>query len=136
MYFGMGLAEGNTIVWSDKVDDMKESSIVLVYRLKTLTASTWTAICTAGKEDPRRVFHSLKVGISLTLVSLLYLLEPLFKGIGQNAIWAVMTVVVVLEFTVGKLLVTAFTCFLFWLIISYKQTLVFNCRSNIVQGLK
>jgi len=47
-----------------------------------------------GKDDPRRVVHAFKVGIALTIVSLLYLMEPLFKGIGQNAMWAVMTVVV------------------------------------------
>ncbi|CAA7042909.1 unnamed protein product [Microthlaspi erraticum] len=57
-----------------------------------------------GKEDPRRVIHALKVGLSLTLVSLLYLMEPLFEGIGSNAIWAVMTVVVVLEFSAGATL--------------------------------
>ncbi|KAL2323939.1 hypothetical protein Fmac_022997 [Flemingia macrophylla] len=62
--------------------------------------ATWTV----GKEDPRKVVHSLKVGIALTLVSLLYLLEPLFKGIGKNAMWAVMTVVVVMEFTAGATL--------------------------------
>ncbi|KAJ0799012.1 putative aluminum-activated malate transporter [Helianthus annuus] len=55
-----------------------------------------------GRDDPRRLIHAFKVGFSLTLVSLLYLMEPLFKGVGQNAIWAVMTVVVVLEFTAGK----------------------------------
>ncbi|CAN1859991.1 Aluminum-activated malate transporter 12 [Linum perenne] len=57
-----------------------------------------------GREDPRRAIHAVKVGLALTLVSLLYLLEPLFQGIGQNAIWAVMTVVVVLEFTAGATL--------------------------------
>ncbi|KAH9613473.1 hypothetical protein KSS87_009659 [Heliosperma pusillum] len=57
-----------------------------------------------GREDPRRVIHAFKVGLSLTLVSLLYLLEPLFDGVGQNAIWALMTVVVVLEFTAGATL--------------------------------
>ncbi|KAK7343297.1 hypothetical protein VNO77_11940 [Canavalia gladiata] len=62
--------------------------------------ATWKV----GKEDPRRVIHSLKVGMALTLVSLLYLMEPLFKGIGKNAMWAVMTVVVVMEFTVGATL--------------------------------
>ncbi|XP_020209919.1 aluminum-activated malate transporter 12 [Cajanus cajan] len=62
--------------------------------------ATWKV----GKEDPRRVVHALKVGIALTLVSLLYLMEPLFKGIGKNAMWAVMTVVVVMEFTVGATL--------------------------------
>ncbi|XP_048132262.1 aluminum-activated malate transporter 12-like isoform X1 [Rhodamnia argentea] len=57
-----------------------------------------------GKEDPRRVIHSIKVGLALTLASLLCLLESLSQGIGQNAIWAVMTVVVVLEFTAGATL--------------------------------
>ncbi|EOA13165.1 hypothetical protein CARUB_v10026188mg [Capsella rubella] len=57
-----------------------------------------------GKEDPRRVIHALKVGIALTLVSLLYLMEPFFKGVGKNALWAVMTVVVVLEFSAGATL--------------------------------
>ncbi|CAN1256646.1 Aluminum-activated malate transporter 12 [Linum perenne] len=57
-----------------------------------------------GKDDPRRAIHAVKVGLALTLVSLLYLLEPLFQNVGQNAIWAVMTVVVVLEFTAGATL--------------------------------
>ncbi|XP_040989573.1 aluminum-activated malate transporter 12-like [Juglans microcarpa x Juglans regia] len=64
----------------------------------------WQKMWKLGRDDPRRVIHSLKVGISLTLVSLLYLMEPLFLGIGHNAIWAVMTVVLVLEFTVGATL--------------------------------
>lgn len=74
----------------------------------------WQKILKLGKDDPRRVTHSIKVGISLTLVSLLYLLDPLLKGhgvitkeIGDNVLWAVMTVVVVLEFTAGKLILHA-----------------------------
>ncbi|XP_052170074.1 aluminum-activated malate transporter 12-like isoform X1 [Diospyros lotus] len=73
-------------------------------KIQGLPGLTWKTIGKVGKEDPRRVVHSLKVGLSLTLVSLLYLIQPLFKGIGQNAIWAVMTVVVVLEFTAGATL--------------------------------
>ncbi|XP_078179628.1 aluminum-activated malate transporter 12-like [Carex rostrata] len=57
-----------------------------------------------GREDPRRVVHAIKVGLALTLVSFLYIFEPLFDGFGQNAMWAVMTVVVVLEFTAGATL--------------------------------
>ncbi|XP_070006195.1 aluminum-activated malate transporter 12-like isoform X3 [Nicotiana sylvestris] len=77
----------------------------VVERMKsTLPRLIWRKIWKVGKEDRRRVIHSLKMGLSLTLVSLLYLLEPLFKGIGENAIWAVMTVVVVLEFTAGATL--------------------------------
>lgn len=57
-----------------------------------------------GKDDPRRVFHAMKVGLALSVVSLFYLMEPLFNGVGDNAIWAVMTVVVVFEFTAGATL--------------------------------
>ncbi|GLJ22635.1 hypothetical protein SUGI_0426010 [Cryptomeria japonica] len=57
-----------------------------------------------GKEDPRRIIHSIKFGVALFLVSLLYLIDPLFTGVGDNSIWAVMTVVVVLEFTAGATL--------------------------------
>lgn len=56
-----------------------------------------------GKDDPRRIVHSLKVGLALTLVSLIYYLKPLYDGIGINALWAVLTVVLVFEFSVGKL---------------------------------
>ncbi|KAL3329612.1 hypothetical protein AABB24_033786, partial [Solanum stoloniferum] len=77
---------------------------VIGEKMKIFPKLTCRTIWRVGKEDPRRVIHSLKVGISLTLVSLLYLMDPLFKGFGSNAIWAVMTVVVVLEFTAGATL--------------------------------
>ncbi|GMJ00261.1 aluminum-activated, malate transporter 12, quick-activating anion channel 1 [Hibiscus trionum] len=73
-------------------------------KMKRFPNWLWRTIWKVGREDPRRMIHAVKVGLSLTLVSLLYLMEPLFKGIGTNAIWAVMTVVVVLEFTAGATL--------------------------------
>lgn len=54
-----------------------------------------------ARDDPRRVAHSLKVGLALTLASVLYYVTPLFNGWGDSVIWAVITVVVVMEFTVG-----------------------------------
>nr|CAN82473.1 hypothetical protein VITISV_030202 [Vitis vinifera] len=57
-----------------------------------------------GQDDPRRVIHSLKVGLALTLISLFYYSRALYKGFGDSAMWAVMTVVVVLEFSVGATL--------------------------------
>ncbi|XP_020217767.1 aluminum-activated malate transporter 12 [Cajanus cajan] len=77
---------------------------VLGERMRRIPCKAWHTTWKVGREDPRRVIHAFKVGLSLTLVSMLYLLEPLFKGIGQSAIWAVMTVVVVLEFTAGATL--------------------------------
>ncbi|KAJ0240643.1 Aluminum-activated malate transporter 13 [Hirschfeldia incana] len=81
-----------------------EGSKKATKKIKELPKKVLKDIWKIGKEDPRRVKHALKVGVSLTLVSLLYLLEPLFKGIGSNAMWAVLTVVVVLEFSAGATL--------------------------------
>lgn len=55
-----------------------------------------------GKDDPRRIIHSMKVGVALTLVSLLYYVRPLYISFGVTGMWAILTVVVVFEFTVGK----------------------------------
>ncbi|MCD9561510.1 Aluminum-activated malate transporter 12 [Datura stramonium] len=94
--------ENNTTNW---VPIMKKLHMNVVgEKVKKFPKLTCRTIWRVGKEDPRRVIHSIKVGFSLTLVSLLYLMEPLFKGFGSNAIWAVMTVVVVLEFTAGATL--------------------------------
>ncbi|MCD7461653.1 hypothetical protein HAX54_046736 [Datura stramonium] len=57
-----------------------------------------------GKDDPRRVIHSLKVGLALTLVSLFYYFQPLYNSFGVSTMWAIMTVVVVFEFSVGATL--------------------------------
>lgn len=53
-------------------------------------------------DEPRKVMHCIKVGIALSVVSLFYYMRPLYDGVGGNAIWAVMTVVVVFEYTVGE----------------------------------
>ncbi|KAA8522069.1 hypothetical protein F0562_012617 [Nyssa sinensis] len=87
-----------------KMDMVKKRIEILAEKMGRLPGLTCRTVWNVGRDDPRRVIHSLKVGLSLTLVSLLYLMEPLFKGVGQNAIWAVMTVVVVLEFTAGATL--------------------------------
>ncbi|KAM3409240.1 hypothetical protein ACQJBY_001914 [Aegilops geniculata] len=88
----------------DPRSNNKNSLLMLPERVKKITripASWWAYAWSIGREDQRRAIHALKVGTALTLVSLLYILEPLFKGVGKNAMWAVMTVVVVLEFTAG-----------------------------------
>jgi len=54
-----------------------------------------------GVDEPRKFFHCLKVGVALMVVSLFYYMRPLYDGVGGSAIWAVMTVVVVFEYTVG-----------------------------------
>lgn len=57
-----------------------------------------------GQDDPRKIVHSIKVGLAVLLVSLLYYFKPLYDGLGATAMWAVLTVVVVFEFSVGATL--------------------------------
>ncbi|KAK1428262.1 hypothetical protein QVD17_17092 [Tagetes erecta] len=56
------------------------------------------------EQNMQKIIHSIKVGFALVLVSLLYLLDPLFEQVGENAMWAIMTVVVVFEFFAGATL--------------------------------
>jgi hypothetical protein len=69
-----------------------------------LPFSVSSLIAIQSKYDKRKVLHSIKVGIALVLVSLLYLLDPLYEQVGENAMWAIMTVVVIFEFTAGATL--------------------------------
>ncbi|KAL5724329.1 hypothetical protein ACHQM5_007604 [Ranunculus cassubicifolius] len=73
-------------------------------KMKEWMVKVQDEVLDAGKEDPRRMVHCLKVGLTLTLASLLYLLDPLFHGIGTNSIYAVLTVTYVLDFTAGATL--------------------------------
>ncbi|PWZ05196.1 Aluminum-activated malate transporter 10 [Zea mays] len=54
-----------------------------------------------GADDPRKVAHGFKMALALTLCSVFYYVKPLYDFTGQNAMWAVLTVVVVFEYTVG-----------------------------------
>lgn len=53
------------------------------------------------KEDPSRVTFSLKVGLAVTVCSLLMLVRKPYDAFGSNAVWSIMTVAVVFEYTVG-----------------------------------
>ncbi|KAF5178710.1 Aluminum-activated malate transporter [Thalictrum thalictroides] len=58
----------------------------------------------SGTYDPKQLIHSIKVAIALVFVSLFYLVDPLYDQVGENAMWAIMTVVVVFEFFAGATL--------------------------------
>ncbi|XP_050937701.1 aluminum-activated malate transporter 2-like [Cucumis melo] len=57
-----------------------------------------------GKDDPRRIVHSLKLGLAAAMVSSFYYFEPLYDSFGASSIWAIITVIVVFEFSVGATL--------------------------------
>ncbi|KAJ9171538.1 hypothetical protein P3X46_014894 [Hevea brasiliensis] len=62
----------------------------------------WEKAWDIGVAEPKKVIHGLKVGVALSFVSLFHYIRPLYEGAGGNAMWAVMTVVVVFEYTVGS----------------------------------
>lgn len=74
-------------------------------KLKANMVNMARSVRKLGQEDPRRVVHSLKVGLALILASALYnYMDPLYNNFGTNTIWIVMTVVLVFEFSVGATL--------------------------------
>ncbi|KAK7356815.1 hypothetical protein VNO80_16093 [Phaseolus coccineus] len=95
------------VEWRIKVeDDTLKSKVVgcmwavtagLALKLCKFVKKAWEL----GVNDPRKFIHCLKVGIALSAVSLFYYWKPLYDGVGGNAMWAVMTVVVVFEYTAG-----------------------------------
>ncbi|KAI9090700.1 hypothetical protein K1719_028553 [Acacia pycnantha] len=93
----MGIESGTQVNeggWWSCLKDLPQKS-------KSKVMSFEEGIKKIGKDDPRRIIHSLKVGLALTLVSLIYYWRPLYDGFGVAGMWAVLTVVVVFEFTVG-----------------------------------
>lgn len=72
--------------------------------LKGLIMKTWRI----GADDPAKVVHCLKVGLALSLVCIFYYMRPLYDGVGGNAMWAIMTVVVVFESNVGMCMISTF----------------------------
>lgn len=71
-------------------------------KLSTVSVKLATMAKKLAKDDSRRVVHALKVGLAISLVSLLYYFKPLYDGFGTSTMWAIVTVIVVFEFSVGK----------------------------------
>ncbi|EYU28937.1 hypothetical protein MIMGU_mgv1a019562mg [Erythranthe guttata] len=100
----------NTIEYSEKQEKIGSAICERVNNFfkgsyEKFDKSKVTEIAKIEDEDRRRIIHSVKVGLAITLVSFLYYLRPLYDGLfGQAGMSAVLTVVVVFEFSsVGAL---------------------------------
>ncbi|XP_027927852.1 aluminum-activated malate transporter 2-like [Vigna unguiculata] len=71
---------------------------------RTMLVNFTNMVVKLGKDDPRRIIHSFKFGFALVLISILQYFRPSFYVLGDNIMWAVITVVLVLEFSVGATL--------------------------------
>lgn len=56
-----------------------------------------------GVSDPRKIVFSAKIGLALMIVALLIFFQEPNPDLSRYSVWAILTVVVVFEFTIGIL---------------------------------
>ena len=70
-----------------------------VARLYNGVCELFSKLHEMGRSDPRKVLFAMKSGLSLALVSLFIYIKE--EQLSKYSIWAILTVVVVFEFSVG-----------------------------------
>lgn len=66
--------------------------------------SFFSTIWIAARKEPAKTIHAFKMALALSLAFLLVLLRAPYTLFGSHTIWAIMTVIVVFEFSIGATL--------------------------------
>ncbi|XWS69788.1 hypothetical protein CRYUN_Cryun04dG0208700 [Craigia yunnanensis] len=61
-----------------------------------------------GRSDPRKVIFAIKMGLALSMVSLLIFWKGSYEDNSQYSIWAILTVIVMFEFSIGATFIKGF----------------------------
>lgn len=56
-----------------------------------------------GRSDPRQFIFAAKTGLALAIVSILIFYKEPSNWVSQYSLWALLTVIVVFEFSIGKI---------------------------------
>ncbi|KAG2665350.1 hypothetical protein I3760_15G004900 [Carya illinoinensis] len=72
--------------------------------LQELAGRAWEM----GHSDPRKVIFATKMGLALSIVSFLIFWKQSYHDISQYSIWAILTVIVMFEYTIGATFIKGF----------------------------
>ncbi|KAL3578518.1 hypothetical protein D5086_020022 [Populus alba] len=61
-----------------------------------------------GRSDPKKVIFAIKMGLALSIVSLLIFWKGSNEDISQYSIWAILTVIVMFEYSIGATFIKGF----------------------------
>nr|XP_043615543.1 aluminum-activated malate transporter 4-like isoform X2 [Erigeron canadensis] len=61
-----------------------------------------------GRSDPKKVIFAAKSGLAIAIVSVLLFFSKPLRYVGENILWAILTVVLIFEFSVGATLSKGF----------------------------
>ena len=107
--FDWGVPDGEHAAWG--VEDGSARGVVgrlrrVAQAVRALAVEMWAF----ARKDPRKPVFAAKVAVALALITLLvFLREP--SDIASHSVWAILTVVVVFEFSIGTLLHPCIVCF-------------------------